>query len=211
LSNTCNGEPERQKDGSAKVCDPNSNGDQCSSGFACYPNISKSNVVNTCCPVSSDVCFLPMDNGRGLSNLVRWYFDLEKNDCAQFFYKGETGNQNNFESKSSCMKRCVPDANPCGTGLPFRINDRTVQCYNNVSACPSDYYCHHGDDSSTSLCCPSQGEVCDMPMNAGRGADSQSRWFYYREMRRCLPFIYFGIGGNANNFLSQQSCENACL
>ncbi|XP_070604827.1 tissue factor pathway inhibitor 2-like [Erythrolamprus reginae] len=36
------------------------------------------------------------------------------------------------------------------------------------------------------------------------------RWYYYPELRRCLRFTYGGCGGNANNFMTQRSCERAC-
>lgn len=36
------------------------------------------------------------------------------------------------------------------------------------------------------------------------------RWFYDASDKKCMKFIYGGLGGNENNFLSKKSCENFC-
>ncbi|KAL7990141.1 hypothetical protein Chor_010495, partial [Crotalus horridus] len=36
------------------------------------------------------------------------------------------------------------------------------------------------------------------------------RWYYSPELRLCLTFSYGGCRGNLNNFMTQESCEQAC-
>ncbi|XP_070587011.1 carboxypeptidase inhibitor SmCI-like isoform X2 [Erythrolamprus reginae] len=52
--------------------------------------------------------------------------------------------------------------------------------------------------------------ICSLPMVRGPCVALLERWYYYPELRRCLRFTYGGCGGNANNFMTQRSCERAC-
>ncbi|XP_075233929.1 isoinhibitor K-like [Lycorma delicatula] len=36
------------------------------------------------------------------------------------------------------------------------------------------------------------------------------RWYYNQNSDECFPFQYGGCGGNENNFLSKQLCEEVC-
>jgi len=36
------------------------------------------------------------------------------------------------------------------------------------------------------------------------------RFGYSPVSKECVPFVYGGCGGNANNFASMQACESAC-
>ena len=48
-----------------------------------------------------------MDPGPCREYLVRWYYDPEANACAQFWYGGCQGNQNNFKADADCRDACV--------------------------------------------------------------------------------------------------------
>uniref|UniRef100_A0A8C7Z298 BPTI/Kunitz inhibitor domain-containing protein n=1 Tax=Oryzias sinensis TaxID=183150 RepID=A0A8C7Z298_9TELE len=52
-------------------------------------------------------CSQPLDPGPCRFYRVRWYFDPQANSCAQFWYGGCHGNQNNFETEEICRKACV--------------------------------------------------------------------------------------------------------
>uniref|UniRef100_A0A3P9L7L4 Collagen type XXVIII alpha 1 chain n=1 Tax=Oryzias latipes TaxID=8090 RepID=A0A3P9L7L4_ORYLA len=52
-------------------------------------------------------CSQPLDPGPCRLYRVRWYFDPQANSCAQFWYGGCHGNQNNFETEEICRKACV--------------------------------------------------------------------------------------------------------
>ncbi|XP_023815939.1 collagen alpha-1(XXVIII) chain isoform X4 [Oryzias latipes] len=58
-------------------------------------------------PVSGGGCSQPLDPGPCRLYRVRWYFDPQANSCAQFWYGGCHGNQNNFETEEICRKACV--------------------------------------------------------------------------------------------------------
>lgn len=49
------------------------------------------------------------------------------------------------------------------------------------------------------------------PQSPQQQADKQlARWHYSESDRKCLPFYFTGCGGNNNNFISRQSCEDHC-
>ena len=53
-------------------------------------------------------CKMPKNSGQGTRSIERWYFDVVDKDCLPFFYKGRSGNANNFESKIDCARICMP-------------------------------------------------------------------------------------------------------
>lgn len=48
------------------------------------------------------------------------------------------------------------------------------------------------------------------PASPGTGSGSVQRWHYNAQRGICISFTYHGMKGNANNFLSRQTCEQAC-
>lgn len=79
------------------------------------------------------------------------------------------------------------------------------------SICAADYFCHIGDEEQTTVCCPGRAEnMCMEPLVSGTGEAALNRFAYNALTRQCLPFVYSGIGGNQNNFLSKASCEASC-
>lgn len=54
------------------------------------------------------------------------------------------------------------------------------------------------------------GSPCTLPLQMGNGRDSLPRFYYDGASRTCKQFSYSGMGGNANNFMNQRECENAC-
>lgn len=53
-------------------------------------------------------------------------------------------------------------------------------------------------------------DACLLPRAEGPCSEKQSRWFYDQSERRCMPFYYGGCQGNANNFETQDACEQSC-
>uniref|UniRef100_A0A183BRM4 BPTI/Kunitz inhibitor domain-containing protein n=1 Tax=Globodera pallida TaxID=36090 RepID=A0A183BRM4_GLOPA len=45
----------------------------------------------------------------------------------------------------------------------------------------------------------------------GTGTDTVPRFFYQPNNLSCVPFLYTGEGGNANNFLTELDCLNNCF
>jgi hypothetical protein len=47
-------------------------------------------------------------------------------------------------------------------------------------------------------------------MAIGRGSASLNRYYFNQLNRRCEPFVYSGVGGNANNFQQLDMCRRQC-
>lgn len=54
------------------------------------------------------------------------------------------------------------------------------------------------------------GSPCQQPSYMGSGSAKLNRWFYSPQEDECLAFTYTGRGGNENNFLTKQDCEQTC-
>ncbi|VDM81675.1 unnamed protein product [Strongylus vulgaris] len=48
------------------------------------------------------------------------------------------------------------------------------------------------------------------PRNPGDGPHHATRWAFDGNIRKCVPFEYRGLHGNANNFLTREDCEQRC-
>lgn len=51
---------------------------------------------------------------------------------------------------------------------------------------------------------------CSVPLAPGTGAANLTRWYYNPDSRQCVNFVYNGIGGNQNNFVTRTECESIC-
>lgn len=101
---------------------------------------------------------------------LRYFYDINNDECRLFYYSGCDGNTNNFATQSECDKRCklnkiverpapvqekpVP-AGQCPNGqLPLGEN-APVLCGNQTDSigCPQGYYCREGPPD---VCCPTE-------------------------------------------------------
>uniref|UniRef100_A0A0K0DYG9 BPTI/Kunitz inhibitor domain-containing protein n=1 Tax=Strongyloides stercoralis TaxID=6248 RepID=A0A0K0DYG9_STRER len=174
-----------------------------------------SDNINYCCPIlGGDPCNQVMDCGVGSFSLPRWYWNVAQQKCIQFTYLGQKGNQNNFVSQQACENVCYELDNPCAGGKPqMTTNNRPLQCSVTSNTCASNYWCHFGATTTTTVCCPNRvidTEICKLPMVVGTGKDSLQRWYYDQNTKQCVTFTYSGRYGNQNNFLSQQACQTMC-
>ena len=64
---------------------------------------------------STHVCHLEKLIGAGTNFTMRWYFDIKKANCHPFLYGGVGGNENNFESKFLCLRKCSHAGKQCAT------------------------------------------------------------------------------------------------
>ncbi|KAK7125340.1 hypothetical protein R3I93_020883 [Phoxinus phoxinus] len=53
-------------------------------------------------------CTDARDEGKGKEKLLRYSYDSKLQFCVPFFFKGEGGNSNRFDSDKDCMKACSP-------------------------------------------------------------------------------------------------------
>uniref|UniRef100_A0A915PRI6 BPTI/Kunitz inhibitor domain-containing protein n=1 Tax=Setaria digitata TaxID=48799 RepID=A0A915PRI6_9BILA len=179
----------------------------CPQNYWCHIGANGSNV---CCPENGmDRCEQPVVEGTGDKKLVRWYFDQALHKCSIFYYHGEGGNQNSFLTEDDCNNVCPTYENPCANGEPLLINNKPKIC-NPEERCPHLYYCHIGSDGEQNYCCHKNGDPCDQTMNQGEGGSLLLRYYYDKDTHRCREFVYHGVRGNANNFLSEADCEATC-
>lgn len=73
---------------------------------------------------------------------------------------------------------------------------------------PPRLYCNQG--TCAELSGPLLG-ACELPFDAGTGAESTPVWWYDSASKTCLPRVYLGSGGNGNRAASKEECEAACL
>nr|XP_012306226.1 tissue factor pathway inhibitor 2 [Aotus nancymaae] len=53
-------------------------------------------------------------------------------------------------------------------------------------------------------------EICLLPPDEGPCRSRIPRYYYNRHTQSCRQFTYGGCEGNANNFETQEACDNAC-
>lgn len=97
--------------------------------------------------------------------------------------------------------------NPCNQPIPMPPQTCSAQ---NPNSCNGNCWCHIGASPSTTVCCPSEGNPCDLPLNRGTGGQSLPRWYYNQLTGSCESFNYCGLKGNQNNFLTKEACEGMC-
>uniref|UniRef100_A0A7E4V4X8 Kunitz/Bovine pancreatic trypsin inhibitor domain protein n=1 Tax=Panagrellus redivivus TaxID=6233 RepID=A0A7E4V4X8_PANRE len=189
------------------------NTQSCPSGYWCH--IGGTADTSVCCPGASNPCRLAYVQGVASENgpYTRWYYDFTARRCKPFQYTGMGGNENNFLTREDCAQRCPEFVNPCFTGSPL-IEPRTgtVRQCNSISNndCPSNYFCHFGATADTTVCCPSDRNPCEQSLAIGTGPSTLARWYFNAHSRTCQEFVYTGIGGNANNFISRAACAQLC-
>jgi hypothetical protein len=54
------------------------------------------------------------------------------------------------------------------------------------------------------------GNPCSQPQLAGSGQQTITRWFFNPQTGRCETFLFRGLQGNQNNFVSYDQCATSC-
>lgn len=65
------------------------------------------NLTPCICFVAGPCLMDPME-GECQDYILKWYYNMDKRACQQFWYGGCGGNANRFETKEECEVRCVP-------------------------------------------------------------------------------------------------------
>ena len=58
------------------------------------------------------------------------------------------------------------------------------------------------------------GPECTSPLSTGYFCDEEgviTRFYYDTETESCEEFSYAGCGGNENNYMSIEECQESCL
>lgn len=103
--------------------------------------------------------------------------------------------------------------NPCQNGNPLTDSNGEIIICGGTEQCPSDeWFCHVGGSPETTNCCSLSGtNACNLPLKYGYGTERLERWYYDSKVTKiCKQFIYSGLKGNANNFLSRDACKSTC-
>ena len=122
---------------------------------------------------------------------TRWYHDTTTKSCQEFKYGGCLANENNFNSKASCIHFCWSYLSD-----QSRVEDETVET------------------STTEVVSVSTtGDVCRLVKREGvvcGKVGGGERWYFENGIRACQKFLYRGCDGNGNNFASLDECEEKC-
>ena len=72
------------------------------------------------------------------------------------------------------------------------------------------HYRLSGDLDHLPRFCPGPPMPCELPIEVGPCEAAIPRWGFDSEAATCVPFVYGGCQGNANNFETAAACQEAC-
>lgn len=53
-------------------------------------------------------------------------------------------------------------------------------------------------------------DPCTLDQESGVGSVQLTRFYFNKQNKLCEEFVYFGAGGNRNNFLTVEECQAQC-
>ncbi|KAK9688591.1 ADAM-TS Spacer 1 [Popillia japonica] len=143
-------------------------------------------------------CQLPADSGECSDYVSRYYWDTKDKACRHFYYGGCGGNKNNFISETACMARC-PEGRSETEAPPPTQPPVTPQ----LPVTPQPHIPPVPQPAS-----PVE-DSCSLPPDSGPCRTAEARWYYDND-GTCKQFTYGGCGGNRNNFLTAEECQQFC-
>ncbi|GMT11060.1 hypothetical protein PFISCL1PPCAC_2357, partial [Pristionchus fissidentatus] len=208
----------------------------CPSGYECHTigaqaicceEEKKSEVGDLRSPVAAgDVCTLPKERGPCDKYELRFFFNVETNECKYFFFGGCEGNGNNFARVEDCEQRCgvakaaAPTTAPVQTTRPTTVAPTTTPVR---TAAPTTTVCVTPQavplavteiprpvGESRRVVDMAEGNRCAHPLDTGNCQGHFVRWFWNEEKANCEVFTYTGCQGNGNNFASREECLSIC-
>lgn len=139
--------------------------------------------------------------GEGQNYETRWYYDTREERCRQFYYGGYGGNDNNFHDEASCLARCEQQQT---TTTTQRSRPREEQRPEEEHRPEEDPRIDQRFDGAFDK------RSCFLDYDSGECRVSEARYYYNKDEGICDVFAYGGCGGNANNFNSEEECEQNC-
>ncbi|XP_078536611.1 tissue factor pathway inhibitor isoform X2 [Lissotriton helveticus] len=143
-------------------------------------------------------CVLEDDPGicRGL--ITRYFYNKVSKKCEMFKYGGCLGNANNFKTIEDCQITCEDPIPPVSNVHEEKTETLSYSLTFEVPAVST-----RSSDFQGRL-------ICQKPIDKGNCKANERRFYYHSYLRKCLPFLYSGCGGNENNFMSKKSCIKTC-
>ncbi|XP_078313590.1 uncharacterized protein LOC111130469 isoform X3 [Crassostrea virginica] len=187
------------------------------------------------CPQEPDVtptgvCQMKNDRGTCTDYVVKWFYNTTAGRCDRFWYGGCDGNDNRFDDQEACSRRCSQTGPDTGTTPVCEQPKTTGPCrayflryYFNGRECEQFVYggCQGNDNNfETQEQCESTCEIdidnekgqdtCQQPMDTGPCRGNIPRWYFDKDSKQCLEFLYGGCQGNTNNFETREECQKSC-
>jgi len=133
---------------------------------------------------NTHVCDWPKDAGPCSGTFSKFYFD--GTSCESFDYGGCEGNANNFDSKQDCKQTCMSSAEVSPRSQSAALEKE----HNAIRKIIRE-------------------DICSLPAETGVGRAAHKRWHF--DGTECKIFVFGGIGGNQNNFLTKRKCMKQCV
>ncbi|XP_061722019.1 papilin isoform X2 [Cydia pomonella] len=158
-----------------------------------------------------------------------FYYDSTQARCAPAPIGDCTDYPNKYSTEEECLRSCgefagidvcrAPlDPGPCRTSTQkYYWNLREGRCepytYGGCGGGPNRFsnqpeceeVCGHLAIDPACGLAPAPGAACPGSSTAG-----QQRWHHSALYGECRLFVYYGCGGNGNNFLTREECEQHC-
>ncbi|XP_050720166.1 kielin/chordin-like protein isoform X3 [Eriocheir sinensis] len=136
-------------------------------------------------PELPELCSLPPVTGniQCTAFFIKWTFAKNEGACTQITYGGCSGTANLFDSKEECEEACPA---PAHTSPQSRRITLVAQAAS------------------------SGGERCTLPQVQGPCFGAFQRYAYNAVTGTCEQFLFGGCAGNANNFVTEEECIEAC-
>lgn len=138
-------------------------------------------------------CLHPPDSGPCNERLTRYYY--ENGECKRFEYGGCAGNANNFFTEIDCQRKCFQD----------QVSERSRS-----SESSSIDPLFGNQDIRVDISRRGAENLCSLPEDQGDCDDTLDRYRWSTELGECVKFTWSGCGGNNNNFVSKEKCNNRC-
>ncbi|XP_076352299.1 uncharacterized protein LOC143247753 isoform X2 [Tachypleus tridentatus] len=162
------------------------------------------------------ICHQPKKAGFCRARKPRYYYNPKKGKCELFYYGGCGGNANRFTTFEECEDKCLDRCD---------VKSKEVSC--SEEAHKGNYYfdltkklcfklpdgrCTNGINSfdDQEQCIATCEDRCNLPKKSGPCKGSFVRYFHNSINRQCEKFYFSGCGGNTNNFLGKEECEQKC-
>nr|XP_042897680.1 papilin [Parasteatoda tepidariorum] len=155
--------------------------EECLKKCSSMHKLEKSIVINN--PFfTADVnsCLMEHDTGPCRGYFPKFYYDAKTGQCTEFIYGGCDGNENRFDTKEECLKKCS-----------------SMQKIEKNIALNNPFF-------------TAEVNSCLMEPDTGPCRGYFPSFHYDAKTGQCKEFIYGGCEGNGNRFDTKEECLKKC-